>query len=83
MEAAMTIRSIVIPTALLLAVGAAAPLPALALQDRSKCVEAKAGANEFDIKTFCPRSEWPATYSADQAKRVVTAPFRAFISVFK
>lgn len=79
----MTIRSIAISTALLLAVGAAAPLPAFALQDKSKCAEAKAGANEFDIKTFCPRSEWPATYSGAKAKEVVTAPFRAFISVFK
>lgn len=79
----MTSRSIVLSTALFLAVGITAPLPALALQDKSKCVEAKAGANEFDIKTFCPRSEWPATYSAGQAKEAVTAPFRAFISVFK
>jgi hypothetical protein len=79
----MTRRSIAIPAALLLAAGAAAPLPALALQDKSKCVEAKAGANEFDIKTFCPRSEWPATYSGRQAKAAVTAPFKAFISVFK
>ncbi len=79
----MTIRSIAISTTILLAVGAAAPLPALALQDKSKCVEAKSAANEFDIKTFCPRSEWPATYTADQAKKAVTAPFRAFISVFK
>jgi hypothetical protein len=79
----MTIRSIALSTGLLLALGAVAPLPALALQDKSKCVEAKAAANEFDVKTFCPRSEWPATYSADQAKEAVTAPFRAFISVFR
>ena len=79
----MTIRSIAISTALLLAVGAAAPLPAFALQDKSKCVEAKNAANEFDIKIFCPRSEWPPTYSGAKAKEVVTAPFRAFISVFK
>ena len=79
----MTIRGIALSTGLLLALGAVAPLPALALQDKSKCVEAKSAANEFDIKTFCPRSEWPATYSADQAKKAVTAPFRAFISVFK
>jgi hypothetical protein len=79
----MTRRSIAISTALLLALGASAPVPALALQDRSKCVEAKAAANEFDIKTFCPRSEWPPTYTGKQAKEAVTAPFRAFLSVFK
>ncbi len=79
----MTIRAIALSTGFVLALGAIAPLPALALQDKSKCVEAKTAANEFDIKTFCPRSEWPATYTADQAKKAVTAPFRAFISVFK
>jgi hypothetical protein len=79
----MTRLSIAIPAAVLLAAGVAAPLPALALQDKSKCTEAKAGANEFDIKTFCPRSEWPATYTAGQAKKAVTAPIRAFMSVFK
>lgn len=79
----MTLKFTAISTAILLTLGAAVPLPALALQDKSKCVEAKAAANEFDIKTFCPQSDWPATYTADQAKRAVTAPFRAFISVFK
>jgi hypothetical protein len=79
----MSIRSIAISTALLVAAGAAAPVPAIALQDRSKCVEAKAAANEFDIKTFCPRSEWPRTYTAKEAKAAVTAPFRAFVSIFK
>lgn len=79
----MTLRSITIATAILVGLGAAAPLPAVALQDRSKCVEAKAAANEFDIKIFCPRSEWPRTYTAKQAKAAVTAPVRAFISVFK
>ena len=80
----MTRRSIAITTAILLAVGAtAAPLPALALQDKSKCVEAKNAGDEFNIKTFCPRSEWPPQYSGAKAKEVVTAPFRAFISVFK
>jgi hypothetical protein len=80
----MTRRSIAISTALLMALGTvAAPLPAFAVQDRSKCVEAKNAGNEFDIKIFCPRSEWPPTYSGAKAKEVVTAPFRAFISVFK
>ena len=79
----MTIRSIALSTGIVLALGAVAPLPALALQDKSKCVEAKAAGNEFDIKTFCPQSDWPATYTADQAKKAVTAPFKAFISVFK
>jgi hypothetical protein len=79
----MTIRSIALSTGIVLALAAAAPLPALALQDRSKCVEAKNAANEFDIKTFCPRSEWPETYTAAEARKAVTAPFRAFISVFK
>jgi hypothetical protein len=79
----MTRRSIAVAAAVLLAAGIAAPLPALGLQDKSKCVEAKAAANEFDIKTFCPRSEWPDTYTAAEAKEAVTAPFRAFISVFK
>jgi hypothetical protein len=79
----MTIRAIALSSGIMLALGAVAPLPALALQDKSKCVEAKSAANEFDIKTFCPRSEWPPTYSAAKAKEMVTAPFRAFISVFK
>lgn len=79
----MTIRSIALSAGILLTLGAVAPLPALAVQDKSKCVEAKAGANAFDIKTFCPRSEWPETYTAADAKKAVTAPFRAFISVFK
>ena len=79
----MTIRAIALSTGIMLALGAVAPLPALALQDKSKCVEAKSAANEFDIKTFCPRSDWPDTYTAAEAKKAVTAPFRAFISVFK
>lgn len=78
----MTLRSIALATAVLASI-AAAPLPALALQDGSKCTEAKAAANSFDIKTFCPRSDWPETYTAAEAKRAVTAPIRAFISVFK
>jgi hypothetical protein len=78
----MTLRSIALATAVLAGV-AAAPLPALALQDRSKCTEAKAAANAFDIKTFCPRSDWPETYTAAEAKKAVTAPIRAFMSVFK
>ena len=79
----MTLRSIAISTAVLLTLGTVTPLPAFALEDISKCAEAKATASEFDIKTFCPRSDWPATYTAAQAKRAVTAPIRAFISVFK
>ncbi len=78
----MTLRSMTIATAIIAGI-AAAPLPALAVQDKSKCVEAKTANNTLDIKTFCPRSEWPASYTAAEAKKAVTAPIRAFISVFK
>jgi hypothetical protein len=77
-----TLRNAAVSTAVLMALSVAAPLPAAALQDRAKCNEAIAGANEFDIKTFCPRSEWPETYSGKQAKAVITAPVKAVLSAF-
>ena len=78
----MTLRSIALSISILLTLSAV-PFPAFAVEDVSKCAEAKATASEFDIKTFCPQSDWPETYTADQAKQVVMTPIRAFISVFK
>ena len=68
--------------AVLITLSAAAPIPALAVQDKERCYEAVGARNDLDIREFCPRSEWPETYSAGDARKVVMAPIRAFLSAF-